>query len=461
MNDRWAPPMRLPAKRQSVAVACNAALEEQIKPMLRGSFARGLGDNLDKISALALSIVLTIFISAATGCSTNSQPGVPAGDVQKSEDPGPAAAASSDQPVSVAGSARLAELWAERSKDSFSPDFAVGPGDILEISVPDMEQLREREARVSANGTITLPVVGVVDVGGMTQDQLKAALEQRLVRYMRDPDVDVSVKEYHSREVAVVGMVQKPGLYTLESRSDTTLDMISKAGGMTENASSRIIFVPAPKNGSQSLRARLLASAAAETLKNPASGSVQGAAAGAVRPASIDGAERPSEKAQSIQNSSRSDLDGGGQLPLTLKQANPIQIDLSSARNSKDFVDLPARPGDVIIVPATGEVMVQGWVASPGAFKITPGMTALGAVTAAGGEQFSSSAVVLRTGEDGDKVQIPINLSKIKAAEERDVPVQSGDVVIVNRSAAGAVPYFVYTLFTRFGTGAFLPLPAL
>jgi len=237
--------------------------------------------------------------------------------------------------------------------------------------------------------------------------------------------------------------------------------MISKAGGMTENASSRIIFVPAPKNGNLALQRRLVASAASGTAKDSPAGSARQIAAGAVRPVAVDGAQPPSEKVQANQHLSASGLDSVGQLPAALQQANPIQIDLSSAKYSKDFVDLPARPGDVIIVPASGEVMVQGWVASPGAFKISPGMTALGAVTAAGGEQFSSSATVLRTGDDGDKVQIPINLSRIKAGEERDVAVQSGDVVIVNRSAAGAVPYLVYSLFNKFGTGAFIPLPAL
>jgi protein involved in polysaccharide export with SLBB domain len=428
----------------------------------RGSSGSGQRGKADNLSALAVSVGLTIFIAAAQGCSTTQQAEPGAGELQTAAALTPAATtASSDQQVPVAHSGRLAELWAARSKDSFSPEFAVGPGDLLEISVPDMEQLRDREARVSASGTITLPVVGVVDVGGMTQqEEVRVVLEQRLVRYMRDPDVDVSVKEYHSREVAVVGMVQKPGLYTLETRSDTILDMISKAGGMTENASSRIIFVPAPKNGNLALQRRLVASAASGTAQDSPAGSARRIAAGAVRPIAVDGAQPPSEKVQA-NHPSASGLDGVGRLPAALQQANPIQIDLSSGKYSKDFVDLPARPGDVIIVPASGEVMVQGWVASPGAFKISPGMTALGAVTAAGGEQFSSSATVLRTGEDGDKVQIPINLSRVKAGEERDVAVQSGDVVIVNRSAAGAVPYLVYSLFNKFGTGAFIPLPAL
>ncbi len=67
----------------------------------------------------------------------------------------------------VSGSSRFAPLWAEQSKDSFSPDFAIGPGNLLRISVPDMEQLKDREARVSASGTIELPILGVVEVGGL------------------------------------------------------------------------------------------------------------------------------------------------------------------------------------------------------------------------------------------------------------------------------------------------------
>ena len=394
------------------------------------------------------------------GCSPSSQ----TTEQGRGNDPVGVSDTNDATPSTVASgtnSERLQKLWVERSKDSFSPDFAVGPGDLLEISVPDMEQLKDREARISASGKIELPVLGVVKVGGMTEDQVKATLEQRLSRYMRDPDVDVSVKEYQSREVAVVGMVQKPGLFTLTSRSDTILDMISRAGGMSDNASSRIIFVPAPKNGNPALAAHLLASAASETLEGPATGSSSSTSA-ALRPVSVERAEQPSEKAQAGRSQPTSAADGAGQLtPSVMQGSNPIEIELSSGRKSKEFVDLPARPGDVIIVPAAGEVMVQGWVGSPGAFRITPGMTALGAVTAAGGEQFSSSATVLRNGEDGDKVQIPINLSRIKAGQEPDVAVQSGDVVIVNRSAVGAVPYFAYTLFSKFGTGAFIPLPAL
>jgi protein involved in polysaccharide export with SLBB domain len=100
-------------------------------------------------------------------------------------------------------------------------------------------------------------------------------------------------------------------------------------------------------------------------------------------------------------------------------------------------------------------VMVKGWVQSPGAYKIVPGMTVLGAVAAAGGEMFSSSVTLLRTGEYGTKETKSLNLTKIADEQEPDVKVLSGDVVVVDRSAVGFVPYVVYSLFTRLGTGIY------
>jgi len=127
-------------------------------------------------------------------------------------------------------------------------------------------------------------------------------------------------------------------------------------------------------------------------------------------------------------------------------------IDLTAVSH-ESHLDVPVRPGDVIIVPAAGQVMVKGWVQNPGAYRIVPGMTVLAAVTAAGGEMFSSSAEILRSSENGQKTETPLNLAKVQKGEEPDITVQSGDVVIVQRSVAGAVPYAVYQVFNKFSTG--------
>ena len=62
---------------------------------------------------------------------------------------------------------------------------------------------------------------------------------------MYNPPVNLFVREYRSRQVAVVGAVERPGLYNLASEADTILDMIAQAGGMKEGAAPRIQFIPA------------------------------------------------------------------------------------------------------------------------------------------------------------------------------------------------------------------------
>jgi protein involved in polysaccharide export with SLBB domain len=132
----------------------------------------------------------------------------------------------------------------------------------------------------------------------------------------------------------------------------------------------------------------------------------------------------------------------------------PIVIDLSNP-SMTGCLNLPARPGDIILVPAAGQVGVYGWVSHPGSFDVTAGMTVLGAVTAAGGAMFSSNAELLRT-ERGSRISIPLDLSKVESGKASDLPVQGGDVVLIKSSAVGAVPYGVYTLLSKFGTGLYL-----
>jgi protein involved in polysaccharide export with SLBB domain len=84
-------------------------------------------------------------------------------------------------------------------------------------------------------------------------------------------------------------------------------------------------------------------------------------------------------------------------------------------------------------------------------------MTAMGSIAAAGGALFSSTATLLREQSDGSKIQVPLNLSKIKSGAQSDVQVQGGDIVVVERSALGAVPYSGYFIMQHLGIG--LPIP--
>jgi len=334
-------------------------------------------------------------------------------------------------------SGALEALWLERTTASTatsSSGFTLGPGDVLRISVPMISQLTGRTVRVSEDDTIALPLLGVIKVAGMTEQDLRQELASRLGRYMYNPQVEVYLKTPENRVVSVLGSIKAPGRYLVASRSDTIMTLLSRAGGTTDTAGAQILFFPAPSVPStSSVRETPIADAPA----GPA----------AYQLARRDGAapadETTDSKAPSVELANLTESKQGS--PLTISTSGPVR-----------YMEMPVRPGDVLFVPAAGSVSVQGWVDKPGLFPITPGMTVLGSVAAAGGALYTSSATVVRPQQGGGQHQISVNLSRVKSGKEPDVQVRGGDVVIVERSLAGAVPYSLYTLLNKIGVG--LPL---
>ena len=124
------------------------------------------------------------------------------------------------------------------------------------------------------------------------------------------------------------------------------------------------------------------------------------------------------------------------------------------------YLSLPVRPGDTIMVPGGAQVLVDGWVDKPGAFKMTPGLTVSGAVAAAGGALFAadtSTVRVIRSARDGKKISLTADLDKIKNGEMSDISLQGGDIVQVSSSTVKLVPWGIYGLFKdiiRVGVGS-------
>jgi polysaccharide export outer membrane protein len=304
---------------------------------------------------------------------------------------------------------KLDLLWQRRTQERPITDYPIGPGDVLDISVPGMEELKSLSARVSSEGMIILPFIGVIQTNGLTEKSLGEEIRRRLEeRYMHNPQVNLFVREYYSRKVAVLGAVANPGLYDLTSGTNTLLDMISRAGGMTATAAERLHFIPAESTGNEP-GTNLTSALSIQQLSSQGSSIIQGTA--------------------------------------------PIVIDLRSLTKGGNqiYLALPARPGDVIIVPGSGEVLVEGWVSKPGSYKITPGLTVLGAVAAAGGPLFpanTSSVRIISTTKVGEKTLSLADLERIQRGESPDMPVQEGDVIAVTSSAVKMVPYSIYTFFT-------------
>ena len=110
----------------------------------------------------------------------------------------------------------------------------LGPGDTIKISSLSSEEL-SKEWRIGETGRLHLPLIGAVDVNGMTVTALQAQLNERYREFIKDPMIDVFLTDIQSRPVSVDGSVRTPATYQL--KGPTTLSrLLQQAGGVTEGA---------------------------------------------------------------------------------------------------------------------------------------------------------------------------------------------------------------------------------
>ena len=109
-------------------------------------------------------------------------------------------------------------------------DYAIGPGDVLEISVWKNQDLT-RQVVVLPDGTISFPLVGRFTAGGKSVAQLKAEMEKKISRYVAEPDLTIIVQQVNSMVVYVIGKVNRPGDIPL-NRNISVLQALSMAGGL-------------------------------------------------------------------------------------------------------------------------------------------------------------------------------------------------------------------------------------
>ena len=130
----------------------------------------------------------------------------------------------------------------QEARDLFVRAYRIGPGDLLELKVFEVDQLSQT-VRVSEDGSITLPLIGRVVVEGLTQEGVVQKLSGLLqAKYVKNPQVTIFIKEYKNQQVAVIGAVEKAGSYELVGRKNL-LQIISMAGGFSDNAGDAIFIL--------------------------------------------------------------------------------------------------------------------------------------------------------------------------------------------------------------------------
>lgn len=118
----------------------------------------------------------------------------------------------------------------------------IGRMDNVEIRVFREDDLTTR-GQLSADGTISMPLIGAVRIEGLTTDQAAAAITRKLADgYLVKPEVSVSIEARIRRTVTVLGQAQRPGVFVLPAHRQLTLvEAIGMAGGVTRIANAKKI----------------------------------------------------------------------------------------------------------------------------------------------------------------------------------------------------------------------------
>ncbi|KAA1188919.1 polysaccharide export protein [Pseudohalioglobus sediminis] len=183
----------------------------------------------DTLPKLLLPLLL---VCLATACASSRQP------------------AAEGEPVKVVGDdsvkdmTRLPAVPDAGSGTIVLPesDYRIGPADELHIDVFQVEELSGTE-KVNSRGYIRMPLLGPVKVGGLTREQAEDLLSELYGEsYLQDPQVNIDIVDYASRQVTVIGAVERPGVYPLKGQT-TLLQALAMAGGMERLADEAEIVV--------------------------------------------------------------------------------------------------------------------------------------------------------------------------------------------------------------------------
>ncbi|HEV2424139.1 MAG TPA: polysaccharide biosynthesis/export family protein [Terriglobia bacterium] len=269
------------------------------------------------------------------------------------------------------------------------PNYVIGPEDVLQIDVFDVPELSKLKVEVGNDGNISVPLLGRVKAAGLTQHQLRDELaEEWGKKYLQDPQVMLTIEEFKSRPVSVVGAVAKPGEYYLTGRR-TLVEVLAMAGG-------------------------------------PAS---LGAAAGK---------EVMVERPEGFQDLPQ--VDG-----LTQTAPDKVSIEMKKLLYSQDTdLNIEIKPFDIVSVSRAGIVYIVGAVTRPGGYVLDNKdsvsiLEALAMAQGVGPNARTSEARIVRRSATGVQTSVAIDLKKVLAGKAPDVTLAANDILFVPNSASKAV----------------------
>jgi polysaccharide export outer membrane protein len=253
---------------------------------------------------------------------------------------------------------------------ALAQEYTIGPGDILKIIVWGHDDL-SKDYPVTLDGRVPFPLIGSVQAAGLTTSELATRVRDLLEKdYLVNPQVIVSVRDYLSSKVHVMGEAEKPGLFYLTGPT-TLLEILSKAGGLSRSAGKDLVLVRT------------------ETAK---SGGTPGVSSTVL-----------------------------------------LRLDVRKIQAGDVRENIHLQNGDMMFVPKASAFFVLGEVNKAGTFALDKETSVLEAVTLAGGFNGTaapSGVKVLRRAADGKQETISLDLSGA-VPKDKSFRVEDGDTVLV------------------------------
>jgi polysaccharide export outer membrane protein len=169
---------------------------------------------------------------------------------QKPTEAKPAEAEGAAAPKAQEGGAANPEAEALRAKSAAASgtEYQIGEGDILQVAVWGEPTASVQSVTVRTDGKISMPLIKEVQVAGLTPAQVEATVQDQLGKMIKAPDVTVIVVQINSKKIYLTGAVKREGPLKYTYRM-TVLQAISEAGGLTDYAKRKKIYVLHHENG--------------------------------------------------------------------------------------------------------------------------------------------------------------------------------------------------------------------
>jgi len=264
-----------------------------------------------------------------------------------------------------------------------SDRYRIGPGDVLDVRIYNRPQLSREAVRVEGNGMIRMPLIeGEIQAACKTEGELAKDISTRYARYYRNLPVDVFIKEYHAREVALIGAVNEQGRYQMQRRI-RLLELLTFAKGPSDKAGQTINIVRGPRTD--------ICATGDDTAKS---------------------------------------------------EGRFISFRLNDTIRGDEAANPYVEPGDIVTVPEADQVYIVGNVYSPKSLPLREPITVSRAIAMAGGPLRDSKTDKIRirrqTG-DGTQTEMFVNLNAIAQKKAEDVQLRPNDIVEVSESTGKSI----------------------